>query len=698
MPSATTDARGAEDLATLLRTAVHLHQTGQLQQALPLYREALHRDPDHPDALHLSGILAHQTGRSVEALELIDRALARLPGFADAHNSRGNLLRALGRPDDALGSYRQAIALAPSNPLTWSNLGNALRELGRPEEALRAYREAIAREPELAEAHLHVGLVLRELGQDAEALAAFRAAVGCRPDLGIAHAELGTALRGAGQRQEAVESYRRAVSLEPGLISAYCELGATLWEAGEYHEAADALQAALALDPERPEAHNWMGKVCKSLGYLDQALSAFRQALAGRPDYAEAHFNLGVLLGELHRPVEAVASYRAALTFRADYTDAYLNMGVALLRLGRAGESITAFRRALELRPGADDAWYHLGRALQEERRCREAVSAYDRAIAITPDFPDAHWNRAQALLALGDYPAGWQDYEWRWKVPELRLVERRFTEPRWNGTPLHGRTILVHAEQGASDTLLFARFIPMVAAKGGRVILECEAELTRLLEAMPELAQVVARGEELPPFDCHIPLEDLAQLFGTRLTQVPGTVPYLPCQTWSGRIPMLPVGEGLRIGIVWSGDARLHPERSLPLRQLAPLFRLAGISWYSLQAGDQRTDLAQTPETRGVHDLSVLIRDLTDVAALAGQLDLIISVDTALAHLAGGLGLPLWVLLPAAPDWRWNTEAAGLPWYPTARAFRQPRPGDWGSVVEAIGRELETAMMAEMP
>lgn len=691
---ASSDAPGGDATAQVLGNALELHRSGRRLEAARLYREALDLDPGHPDGLHLSGILASQAGGQVEALEFVDRALARLPGFAEAHNSRGNILRALGRPDDALGAYRQAISLAPADPVGWNNLGNALRELGRPEEALRAYREALARRADLAETRLNLGLVLAELGYDVEALAAFEHSVRSRPDLAPAHAHLGRALRHAGQLEEAVESYRRAVALEPQFTIAYCELGATLAESGRYSEAADALQAALALDPDCPEAHNWMGTVCKALGYRDQALSAYRQALADRPDYPEAHYNLGVLLGELHRPVEAVASFRAALTFRADYAEAHASMGAALLRLSRSAEAVVAFRRAIELNPASATVWFNLGRALQEELQTSEAIVAFGRALTIRRGYPEAHWYRGLALLAAGDYAAGWEDYEWRWKVPELRPEERRFEVPCWDGSPLAGRTILVHAERDPGETLQFARFLPLLAGQGGRVVLEAPPSLARLLEGMPSLAQVIVAGDRLPPVDLQIPLLSLPRLLGIRPHTLPNELPYLPGQVWSGRIPVLPPAEGLRVGIIWNGGT--GPDRSIPLGQLAPLLQLPGVAWYSLQGEELAAELAQAPEGTVVCDLSPQVRDLTDTAALATQLDLIISTDGTVAHLAGGLGLPLWVVLPAAQDWRWTTEGETCLWYPTARVFRQSRQGDWSDVVEAMRQALLAVTIVE--
>lgn len=664
-------------------------QPGGLRDTLHSYREPLQRDPDHPDALHHAGMLALQGGRPVEALELVNRALARLPGFAEAHNTRGSLLRARGRPDDAIGCYRQAIMLAPADPLPWNNLGNALHELGRADEALRAYQEAIARMPAVAEAHLNRGIVLTEQGQHQEALAAFASAVRIRPDFGLAHAAYGKALRGAGRLDEAIENLRRAVSLDGELTAAYCELGFALSDVGRYLDAADALQAALALDPVRPEAHNGMGNVCKSLGYLDQALSAYRQALAERPDYVDAHFNLGVLLADLHRPVEALASFRAALTFRPDHVKALAHMGAAQLYLGRAAEAIAAFRRALALDPGLGLTWYQLGRALQQQGQSSEAARAYERAVAITPGDAETHWRRALALLAAGDYRDAWTEYQWRWRVPEYQFESRSFAVPEWRGESLHGRRILVHADEGPSDTLLFARYLPMVAQRGGRIVLECDAELIGLLEALPAVDLVVARGDRLPTVDCHVGLESLPGVVGTLETTVPMDIPYLNSRSWSGRIPSLPAGRGLKVGLAWSAAAPAGTEPALTLGDLVPLLEQPGIAWFSLETAVARADLALVPEARGVHDLAPLIRGWPDAAGLASQLDLLITVEGTLAHLAGGLGIPVWLLQGGGTDWRWSTERGESLWYPTARVIQRPRGCDWSMVVAEVGRLL---------
>lgn len=651
-------------------------------------------DDELPEVLGQAGLDAFEAGRLEEGLELIDRALSRRPEAALLHRSRCAILRGMNRLEDALAPARQAVALAPGDALAWQLLGDTLRDLGRSEEALRAYQEATLRDAGLVEPQLHRGLLLAELGRDPEALAACEAAVAAAPDFGRAQAALGRMLQRAGRLPEAIDHYRRAVSLLPDLSSVYCDLGAALSEAGDQEAAAEALQTALTLDPDRPEAHLGLGRVCEALGYHDQALSAYRRAILERPDYAAAHFVLGGLLMTLQRPAEALASFRAAVTFRADHAAAHAGMGAALVRLGRSGEAISHLSRGLELEPTRPEVWCQLGQALEQERRSRDAATAYGRAIILRPEFAEAHWRRAQALLSAGTYDDAWMEYAWRDRIADAPAPPT-YPVPRWVGGALDGRTILVHGDGSPADVLFFARYLPLVAARGGRVILECHPGLRRLLEAMPHLAQVIERGTGLPEIDCHAALEDLPVIFRTRLASVPSAVPYLPLRTWSGRIPALPAGSGLRVGVVGSPAMQGLPEEAAALRALTELYGLPGVTWYFLSRRD-RGSAGEVPAER-VRDLVPLMRDLSDAAALLTQLDLVIGTDTTLAHLAGGLGLPLWILLDSGPTWRWVTESGETPWYPTARAFRQPRPGDWAGALTELRATL-AALIAAVP
>ncbi len=680
----------APDLRERLALAMEYHESAQSPRAEALCRELLRQWPEHAEALQFAAMLAHEAGREVEALEFIDRAIAREPGLAGSHQARGTILRALGRPDEALGAFREAISLARDDAPAWYGAGCALQDLNRLPEAVRALEEAVRIRPGYAEALLSMGAALTELGRPAEGLVALEAAARSRPDLPAVQDRLGSALGAAGRWEEAAEAHRRAIALHPGTGAAYCNLATALSALGHHRDAAEALQAALTIEPNSPDAHNRMGMVLRNLGYLDQAVSAYRQALAGRPDFAEAHFNLGVLLSELDRPVEALSSYRSALAFQSEFAEAHARMGAVLMKLGRPAEAITAYRLALTLRPAIADLWCELGNAMREERRMPEAIAAYSHAIDLQADHAAAWYARGLVQLSVGDFEAGWQGYEWRWKVPALRLPIPGSAAPRWNGEPLDGRTILVTAANMTSDEIFrFVRYLSLIPAQGGRVIFECPAPLRRLLEAMPCIAQAVTIGEPQPSADFHVSLGSLPLQFARQCTLPPIETPYLPTRTWSTRVPLLPPGEGLRVGIVWNSRDGRNSRATPALAALAPLFRLPGISWYSLETSGDAEPLVGAFVAAGVQDLAPLVRDVADLSALMGQLDLVVTVDAAVADLAGGLGMPLWVLLCVAPGWQWGTEGEASRWYPTARVFRQSHPGGWAAVVDRVAQAL---------
>jgi hypothetical protein len=294
--------------------------------------------------------------------------------------------------------------------------------------------------------------------------------------------------------------------------------------------------------------------------------------------------------------------------------------------------------------------------------------------------------------LSVGDFEAGWEGYEWRWKVSELHRSIPTPDAPRWKGEPLDGRTILVTALNMTQDEIFrFVRYLPLIAAQGGRVIFECPAPLRRLLEAMPGIAQAVTAGEALPSADFHIALGSLPHQFARQSSLPPIETPYLPTRTWSTRVPLLPPGDGLRVGIVWNSREGRNSRATLALAALAPLFRLSGISWYSLETSADAEPLVDASVAAEVRDLAPLVRDVADLAALMSQLDLVVTADAAVADLAGGLGLPVWVLLSVAPGWQWGTEGEASRWYPTARLFRQHHAGGWTTVVDQVAQALSS-------
>lgn len=528
---------------------------------------------------------------------------------------------------------------------------------GRLDQASALYLQALEADPNDVDALHLLGLVRRQQGDPLAAIALIEKAIAVKPGFSDAHRNRGDILRDLGRLSEAEASFREALRLQPAYVAAHNNLAVTLRDLGRPAEAEAACREALRLRPDYPEAHNNLGVILRDLDRLVEAEASFREAVRQRPDYVEAHSNLGATLRDLGRPAEAAASHRAALWARGSYAEAHCNLGNALRDLNHLAEAEASFREALRLRP----------------------------------DYADAHNSLALLLLSAGRLEEGWEEYEWRWKTRHLAAGARQFAAPRWNGEAIGNRVILLYAEQGLGDTLQFCRYVPPIAAGAG-VVFEVQAPLVRLLSRLPGVREVVARGRRLPPFDLQCPLLSLPRAVGTRLDTIPADIPYLTADpadmaAWRQRLGRL---DGLRVGLVWAGGRRLNQlelapidrRRSIALAAMAPFADVPGISLVSLQKGEPAAQAADPPRGMALHDFTADLQDFADTAALVANLDLVISVDTAVAHLAGGLGIPVWLLNRFDTDWRWLLDRDDNPWYPQLRQFRQPSPGDWDSVI----------------
>ena len=445
---------------------------------------------------------------------------------------------------------------------------------------------------------------------------------------------------------------------------------------------------ALALQPDSANAFSNRGTALYGLKRFDEALASYDRALALQPDDVTTLSMRGFTLHEMRRFDEALASYDRALALQPNDADVLNNRGLALDKLKRHDEALASCSRAIGLRPHFYTAFNSRGTILYDLRRYDEALADYERAIALRPDFAEAHWNEALVKLITGDFERGWAKYEWRWNKESWVKARRNFPQPLWlGGTAIDGKAILLHSEQGLGDTIQFCRYAPMVAARGARVILEVEKSLRELMTTVAGVAQVISKGDPLPDFDVHCPLLSLPLAFGTQLETIPSGRPYLRAPSansasWEMRLgPKRP-----RIGLVWSGNA-VHQndrDRSISLRSLLPLLDIDA-TFVSLQKDVRAADAATLAEHGRIIQLGDALKDFSDTAAAISQLDLFISVDTSVAHLAGALGMPVWVLLAAAPDWRWLLDWDTSPWYPTARLFRQDDRRTWDSVVPQV-------------
>jgi Flp pilus assembly protein TadD len=464
--------------------------------------------------------------------------------------------------------------------------------------------------------------------------------------------------------------------------------------AGRSSEAERVCRRILALRPGHFVALNLLGMICAATHRLDEAVRCFRAAGRINPKAALVHNNEGSALAMLGQHEAALDCFERAATLEPAYAEAFNNRGNSLAALNRHGEAIAAYDRAITLKPDYAEAFNNRGVALRELDRPDAALDDYARALRARPDYTDAQMNEGLARLALGDLEAGLPKFEYRWQAT-LRAARRSFPQPLWLGdAEVAGRTILLHAEQGFGDTLQFCRYAPLVAALGAKVLLEVPRELVRLLSRMPHV-RTVAAGEPLPDFDLHCPLMSLPLAFGTTLATIPAEVPYLDAEpgliaSWRQRLAVLP---GKRVGLTWAGGARPHQfhaqaldrRRSIGLAGFAGLATLPGLVLVSLQKGPPAAEARAPPSGMVMHDWTDALEDFADTAALIMALDLVICVDTAVAHLAGALGKPVWVLNRFDQCWRWLRGRHDSPWYPSARLFRQPVPGDWDSVMREV-------------
>ena len=479
------------------------------------------------------------------------------------------------------------------------------------------------------------------------------------------------------------------------------DLGLAFNARNQHQKALESFDLAIQMQPDFFEAHGNRGAMLAALGRHHDAIESYRNALAIKPDFADAHCNLGAALTHLQRYDEALASLDRALALRRNYPEALYNRGNALKPLKRYEEALASFDQAIALHPDHADAHNNRGQVLRELERYDEALASYDRAMALRPQHIMAHCNAAALRLLTGDFERGWSHYEWRWLKKSVVPLKRNFSQPAWSGgQPITGKTILVHSEQGLGDTIQFCRYAPLLAARGARVIFEVQKTLQVLITTLGGVAQIVPKGSPLPPFDLHCPLVSLPLAFGTRLETIPSMTGYLsaPAQrmtTWQSR---LQGQRHPRIGLIWSGNPghERDRERSVTLREFLPLLDALGAdaTFVSLQKDVRAEDAAFLKARADILDYGNALEDFSDTAALISQLDLVISVDTRVAYLAGALGKPTWILLTYFPDWRWLLDRDDSPWYPTARLFRQDESRTWGGVITRVCQALRPAIM----
>lgn len=529
-------------------------------------------------------------------------------------------------------------------------------------------------------------------------------ALAVRPDSFGALSLLGFIAAQTGRLAEAEKWLGRAVATNPTDLAAQSNRGLVLQELGRLDEALACYDKALRDDPMAAGAHSNRGYVLCMLKRSNEALDSCDRAIAINPNLAEAHNNRGMALQALGRRTEALSSFRQAITLSPNFARAHNNQGAVLQQLSRLDEALASFQRAVALDANLAEAHNNCGDLLRQLGREEDAIACFDRAIAANPGHAEAHWNKALALLATGDYARGWELYEWRWKQAKGKSIKRNLPQSLWLGDePIAGKTILLYAEQGMGDAIQFSRYAKPVADLGAHVVLEAPQALLQLFATLDGVTQLIKLGDPLPPFDYQCPLMSLPRAFRTHLATIPAPRAYLaadPVKTDWWRRKLGEQGKR-RVGLVWAGGFRpdqpetwdLNARRNIDLSELAPL-KSDRVEFYSLQKGEPaESDLARLEATQWngptVIDFTSDLRDFSDTAALVANLDLVITVDTSIAHLVGALGRPVWILNRFDSCWRWLRGREDSPWYPTATIYRQDQPGDWRGVIEKVKSDL---------
>jgi tetratricopeptide (TPR) repeat protein len=668
-------AANREQIEALLDQAFAAFEQGQVEPARRAFLAVLALDQRDFDALHMLGVIAMQA----------DKDMPR-----------------------AIGLLRQAVEADPEVGMAYTNLGIACMESGQPEPALAAFDKAVVLEPSV-EAFFGRGTAQAALEQWASALESFGQVVAAQPRHAQAHFNRGTALLALRRFADALAAYEQAIALQPRHVAALINKGHALQALGRHADALAAYDEAIAIEPTRPAA--WLGRGDASLDLQRHAdaLACFDKALTLKPDHVEALCNRATALLRMGRIEEAVTGYERALAVSPSHAVTLTNLSGALREAQRHEEALAMADRAVAQAPDLAHAHMNRGNALLDLCRLDQASGAYARALALLPDETEPRWALGWTSLLAGDWAQGLPLHEIRWQKPGFSSRPRGFRQPLWLGPAdageLRGKTILLHAEQGLGDTLQFCRYAPMVAALGARVLLEVQPPLKKLMATLAGPAQVLAAGEPLPAFDVHCPLMSLPLAFQSTPAKLPADVPYLRAdpalvqkvaQTLSGReAGMQPKGQA-RIGLVWSGNAahRHDRHRSMPLATLLAALP-PGPAYYCLQKDVREADAATLTARPDVACLNETLQNFDDTAALVEQMDLVITIDTSLAHLAGALGKPTWILLARSPDWRWLMDREDSPWYPSARLFRQAAWGQWDAPLAQVRHALDAWLKA---
>ncbi len=669
-----------------LAEAQSLIQEGRPATAWVRLRQALAATPGQPEVLYVSGVSAHGVGRFSDAERLLLRARSTAPQAPEIAFALGNLCLDRGDPRGAETWLRDALGRAPDFAAGRRALAQALAQQRRHSEAEAELARLVALDPHAIDVAIELATLYLRRGADAAAGGLLRRAGVETPDHARVHFLLADLRRRDRQPEQAAFAYARSLALDARNAYAWQGLGLSIAAMRAGSVAMKAFRRTVVLVPSDEASWFVMAEEARAAGEWRLAVGRYRRTLASAPGRMDALIHLGNALDELDDRPAATAVLREALRRTPEDPKILSNLATVLLQSGDIRNADRLYRSAVSLDPADPVAHYNLGNAGRQHLDLGDAMRRYGRATALDPGYATAHWNDALTRLMAGDWATGFLRYEWRWRDRPEPMPSHA---PWWQGEPLEGRRIVLLGEQGFGDMIHFARYARAVVENGGKVMLECYPQLRRLFSTLSPEVKLIDIGASPGPVDLQAALMQLPPIFGTMPERAYAPIPYLASPADG---PHLPPGQGrLKVGLVWAGNPRIEKfhKRSATLEEFAPLLGIAGVAVYSLQVGPRTADIARLGLGDRLRDLAPLVQDFADTAALVDQLDLVIAVDTAVAHLAGALGKPVWMLPTYVPDWRWLLGRDDTPWYPTMRLYRQAEDRRWPPVIARIAQDL---------
>ena len=676
-----------------IELALSLHRKGLLNQALHSYTRIVSAHPESAECHHLIGLVAFQKSEHLTAIASIRRAIALAPKVSAFHCNLGNVLSAMQAWQLAVDSYSDAIEINPHDVESWTRKGDALLMLGELENSIASYDKAILLLPQGAMAHCNRAVALEKLQQLDAAIDGFNNAIDLNPNYAEAHCNKGLTLILLEQYGAAIESLNQAIAINPTMAQAFSNRGNALKQLKQWQAAVASFDTAIKIQPDYSEAFSNRGIALQEWGRIDAAIVSFNQAIALNPLYAQAYCNRSVAEMADQNFSAALESCNHAIALEPTLADAFCNRGNAQRELKQLKDAIDSYCYAITLKPDFAAAYCNQGVVYKELQNLDAAIGCFDMALQLDPHYVDAAWNKALTLLLGGHFDTAWKLHEWRWHLNRFSSPLRCFKEPLWLGdVPLQNKTLLLHSEQGLGDTIQFCRYAQMAAGLGATVLLEVQRPLAPLLLQVMGADAVFIMGQPLPSFDLHCPLMSLPLAFSTRLDTIPCSSGYLRSEPkklteWDERIKKSP---RKKIGIVWRGSCQHKNDRN---RSIDPELLLAHLpvnyDYICLQNELTEKDAQTLQRFTKVRHFANDITDFTDTAALCDLMDVVVSVDTSVAHLSAALGKPTCLLLPYAPDWRWLLGRDDSPWYDSMRLYRQNNDWDWMPVLQNLHKDL---------